>query len=61
VHVNPFAVDAFADCLDGALKMSPDDQRRRMRALRAHVSSHTVFDWAAALLVAACRRMETVA
>jgi trehalose 6-phosphate synthase len=61
VHVNPFAVDAFADCLDGALKMSPEDQRRRMRALRAHVSSHTVFDWAGALLVAACRRMETVA
>ena len=61
VHVNPFAVDAFADCLNGALLMPPEEQRRRMRAMRERVSSHTVFDWAGALLLAACRRMETVA
>jgi len=61
VHVNPFAVDAFADSLHGALLMPPDEQRRRMRALRERVNSHTVFDWAAALLTAASRRMESVA
>ncbi|HYE86818.1 MAG TPA: trehalose-6-phosphate synthase, partial [Vicinamibacterales bacterium] len=61
IHVNPFAVDAFADCLHSALLMPGDEQRRRMRALRERVHSHTVFDWAAALLLAACRRMETVA
>jgi len=61
VHVNPFAVDAFADCLHSALMMPPDEQRRRMRALRERVHSHTVFDWASALLLAACRRMEHVA
>ena len=60
VHVNPFAVDAFADALHVALLMSPEDQRRRMRALRARVGSHTVFDWANSLLTAACRRMEPV-
>jgi trehalose 6-phosphate synthase len=59
LHVNPFAVDAFADCLHAALMMPPDDQRRRMRALRERVYSHTVFDWANALLVAACK-MEPV-
>jgi hypothetical protein len=32
-----------------------------MRALRERVHSHTVFDWASALLLAACRRMEHVA
>ena len=31
-----------------------------MRALRERVGSHTVFDWANALLMAACRRMEPV-
>jgi trehalose-6-phosphate synthase len=40
--------------------MPPDEQTRRMRALRDTVSSHTVFDWAAALLTAASR-MEVVA
>ena len=61
VHVNPFAVDAFADGLHTALSMSAEEQRRRMRALRERVSSHTVFDWASALLLAASRRMESVA
>ena len=60
VHVNPFAVDSFADALHSALLMSPEDQRRRMRALRERVGSHTVFDWANALLLAATRRMEPV-
>jgi trehalose 6-phosphate synthase len=60
VHVNPFAVDAFADAMHGALLMSPEEQRRRMRAMRARVGAHTVFDWANALLTAACRRMEPV-
>lgn len=59
VHVNPFAVDAFADALHTALLMPKSDQRRRMRSLRERVSSHTVYDWAGALLQAACR-MEAV-
>ena len=59
VHVNPFAVDAFADSLHTALLMPPPDQKRRMRAMRAKVASHTVFDWAGALLQTACR-MEAV-
>jgi trehalose-6-phosphate synthase len=60
VQVNPFAIDSFADALHAALLMSPDDQAIRMRALRNRVFSHTVFDWAAALLAAASR-MEAVA
>jgi trehalose 6-phosphate synthase len=59
VRVNPFAVDSFADALHASLMMSPEDQRRRMRALRERVASHTVFDWANELLTTACR-METV-
>ena len=59
VHVNPYAIDSFADAFNRALLMPADDQRRRMRALRERVASHTVFDWANALLLAACR-MEPV-
>jgi len=39
--------------------MAPDEQARRMRALRNTVASHSVFDWAASLLTAATR-MELV-
>ncbi|HUQ87707.1 MAG TPA: trehalose-6-phosphate synthase [Vicinamibacterales bacterium] len=60
VHVNPFAVDSFADALHTALMISPVDQRRRMLTLRERIASHTVFDWANELLTAAVRRMEPV-
>ena len=56
VHVNPFALDAVADALHTALLMPPAEQKRRMRGMRARVATHTVYDWAAALLLAACRR-----
>ena len=59
VHVNPFAVDAFADSLHTALLMPLPEQKRRMRSLRSRVAAHTVFDWAGALLQTACR-MEAV-
>jgi trehalose 6-phosphate synthase len=55
VQVNPYAVDAFAQSLHGALIMPADEQRRRMRSMRERVGSHTVFDWAGALLQAAGR------
>jgi trehalose 6-phosphate synthase len=59
VQVNPYALDSFADALNRSLLMPAEEQRRRMRALRERVGSHTVFDWASALLLAACR-MEPV-
>jgi trehalose 6-phosphate synthase len=59
VQVNPYALDSFADAFNRALLMPPEEQHRRMRALRERVGSHTVFDWANALLLAACR-MEVV-
>lgn len=59
VRINPYAVDSFADALNFALLMPVDEQRRRMRSLRERVGSHTVFDWASALLLAAYR-MEPV-
>jgi trehalose 6-phosphate synthase len=59
VHINPYAVDSFADALHRALLMPAEDQRRRMRAMRQRVQTHTVFDWASSLLQAACQ-MEPV-
>jgi trehalose 6-phosphate synthase len=55
VPVNPFAPDEFAAAIDDSLRLAPDEQRRRMRNLRAEVLSHTVYDWAGTLLSEACR------
>lgn len=55
VPVNPFAPDDFAAAIDEALRMPPDEQRRRMRHLRDEVLSHTVYDWAGHLLTEATR------
>ena len=55
VPVNPFAPDEFAAAIDEALRMPPDEQRRRMHHLREEVLSHTVYDWAGHLLAEATR------
>jgi trehalose 6-phosphate synthase len=55
LQVNPFAPDEFAETLHAALSMGPGEAERRMRALRAQVGGHTVFDWAASILSDACK------
>jgi trehalose 6-phosphate synthase len=55
LQVNPFAPDEFAETLHAALSMGPAEAERRMRALRAQVCGHTVFDWAARVLCDACK------
>ncbi len=39
--------------------MPDDQQERRMRALRARVQNHTVFDWAGGILRAASGMLAT--
>jgi len=48
--VNPYATDAFAEALNTALTMSPDEQQRRMQRMRTQVTEHNVFRWAGLLL-----------
>lgn len=60
VLVNPYAIDEFADALNGALLMDPEQQARRMRALNARVARHTVYDWAGSVIRAATRMAEVV-
>lgn len=59
VQVNPFSVDEFGDALHLALSMPEEQQERRMRALRARVRGHTVYDWAAGVLRTACDMVVT--
>ncbi|MEZ5288102.1 MAG: trehalose-6-phosphate synthase [Vicinamibacterales bacterium] len=61
VDVNPFAVDEFAGVLHDALSMPEAEQARRMRALRARVEEHTIYDWAANVIQAAWRMSEAAA
>jgi trehalose 6-phosphate synthase len=53
--VNPYDLDQAAVALAAALNMSPDEQRERMRSMRAFVSEFNVYRWAGRMLVDAAR------
>jgi trehalose 6-phosphate synthase len=57
--VNPYATDAFADTLNAALTMPPDEQQRRIDRLRAQLTEHNVFRWAGLLLTDTFRLAES--
>ncbi len=50
VLVNPFKVDQSADAIAGALSMAPVEQAKRMRILRANVTSFDASWWARLLV-----------
>ncbi|MEW5739951.1 MAG: trehalose-6-phosphate synthase [Myxococcota bacterium] len=58
--VNPYDLSQASDALATALKMSPEEQRERMRSLRRLVSEFNVYRWAGRMLVDAAelRRRE---
>jgi trehalose 6-phosphate synthase len=48
--INPYDVDGFADAIERALTMTPDEQRAHMRAMRRVVAGRNVFSWASDIL-----------
>ncbi len=48
--VNPFYTSAFAGAIKDAVEMPAAERRRRMTGMRARVSEHNVYRWAADLL-----------
>jgi trehalose 6-phosphate synthase len=48
--INPYDVDTFAGALIQAIDMPPDEQARRMRAMRKIVAGRNVFNWASDIL-----------
>jgi trehalose 6-phosphate synthase len=53
--VNPYDIDQARAALATALRMSPDEQRDRMRAMRAFVAEFNVYRWASRMLADAAR------
>jgi trehalose 6-phosphate synthase len=53
--VNPYDLDEAASALAAALEMPPDEQRARMRSMRAYMSEFNVYRWAGRMLVEAAR------
>jgi trehalose 6-phosphate synthase len=53
--VNPYDSDSVADAIAAAVRMPPAEQRRRMRAMRAHVADWNVYRWAARMLMDAAQ------
>jgi trehalose 6-phosphate synthase len=53
--VNPYDLDEAAAALAAALEMPPEEQRVRMRSMRALVAEFNVYRWAGRMLVEAAR------
>ena len=53
--VNPYDTDEASAALATALTMSPENQRERMRSMRAFLAEFNVYRWAGRMLVDAAR------
>ena len=53
--VNPYDIDQCADALAAALAMPPEEQRERMRSMRAIVQEFNVYRWAGRMLLDGAR------
>ena len=53
--VNPYDLEEASEALAAALTMSKEEQRDRMRAMRAFVAEFNVYRWAGRMLVDAAR------
>jgi trehalose 6-phosphate synthase len=53
--VNPYDLDAASDALAAGLDLSPEEQRDRMRSMRAFLSEFNVYRWAGRMLADAAR------
>jgi trehalose 6-phosphate synthase len=53
--VNPYDIDQAAAALAAAINMPAEEQRDRMRSMRAFVSEFNVYRWAGRMLVDAAR------
>jgi trehalose 6-phosphate synthase len=53
--VNPYDLEDASSALAAALTMPEEEQRDRLRSMRAHVAEFNVFRWAGRMLVDAAR------
>jgi trehalose 6-phosphate synthase len=53
--VNPYDIEEASSALTTALNMSPEEQRERMRSMRAFLAEFNVYRWAGRMLVDAAR------
>lgn len=51
LRVNPYSVEEVSDAIRTALKMSPANQKKRMRLLREQVAYQNVYRWAGRLFM----------
>lgn len=55
ITINPYNIDQCAEALKLAIEMPPEEQRERMRSMRAVVQQFNVFRWAGKMLGDAAR------
>lgn len=50
VQINPYAIEEFADNIQGAIEMPAEEKRRRMTRMREIVGRNNVYFWAASII-----------
>lgn len=59
VPINPYDAEGFADALQQALELEPEERLVRMKHLRAYVADHDIYGWMAQHLQEAGRLLAT--
>ena len=50
LHVNPYAIDEFAEAIKEALEMPQQERKQRMKQMRAIVMENNIYHWSASII-----------
>ncbi|OGX19310.1 MAG: trehalose-6-phosphate synthase [Omnitrophica WOR_2 bacterium RBG_13_44_8b] len=46
IQINPYSIEEFADCINLAVEMPPEEKKKRMENMRKIISENNVYRWA---------------
>jgi len=50
IHINPYAIESFADSIKFAIEMPSDEKKRRMHNMRSIIAEHNIYQWAGSII-----------
>ena len=50
IMINPYSIEEFSESIRTAITMPEDEKKRRMKNMRANITEHNVYRWAATII-----------